>query len=450
MRPKEVPLQIREFGEHYQAKLGEYLSGLVEQLDALLDKRLVRTFVGLVACILRFRNRHQGLVLSELGGKLLSPAQAPAGTKRISNLLRNKNWQDKLINLFLWQKATSQVEEWLKAEQTIYALWDESVVEKHETMQSKHLCAVRSSKAKRLTRIRPGFWKKPCSSPIYVAGLNWSSILLTTLTDVPQLATFRWWTTRGKHLTDLAKVHQQLLQEIKEKLADVVVHVFDRGFASTSWLAKLLYQHQRFILRWKSSYKLVNGKGEEKKTYLHSVGKRASSEKQLLDTKTRQKKTVKLLFMSVGLPLLADYSLTLIICRTKRKRQPWYLLTSEPVTPDEQAWQVVFAYGRRWQIEQAFRFNKAELALESPRLWFYENRLKLMMIVALLYGFLLSLLKVDSLQELFRVACHRTGNRYKEASVPIYRARLALSFLLDYLFFRDLVLQELRLQQNSG
>jgi hypothetical protein len=43
----------------------------------------------------------------------------------------------------------------------------------------------------------------------------------------------------------------------------------------------------------------------------------------------------------------------------------------------------------------AFRFLKSELALESPRLWFWENRLELLAIVTLLYTFLASLLLAD-------------------------------------------------------
>ena len=79
-----------------------------------------------------------------------------------------------------------------------------------------------------------------------------------------------------------------------------------------------------------------------------------------------------------------------------------------------------------------YRFAKTELAIESPRLWSWQNRLKLMMMVALVYAFLLSLL--DSALEdlriwLFRHWCHRTGKRYREFSIPLYRLRSALSRL---------------------
>jgi hypothetical protein len=47
----------------------------------------VTTFVGLLDCIIRIRHQKHGLLLSELGAYLLSPEQAPAGTKRTGNLL---------------------------------------------------------------------------------------------------------------------------------------------------------------------------------------------------------------------------------------------------------------------------------------------------------------------------------------------------------------------------
>ena len=41
------------------------------------------------AAIVRLRHSRSGLLLSELGAHILSPAQVPAGTKRLSNLLRS-------------------------------------------------------------------------------------------------------------------------------------------------------------------------------------------------------------------------------------------------------------------------------------------------------------------------------------------------------------------------
>jgi hypothetical protein len=101
----------------------------------------MRTFLGVVQCLIRFRHHRQGLVLTQLGEHLLSPLQGPAGTKRISNLLRNQDWDHQLLEDCLLQKAITQVEQWRKENKQVFALWDDSVIEKHETVKNKHLCA---------------------------------------------------------------------------------------------------------------------------------------------------------------------------------------------------------------------------------------------------------------------------------------------------------------------
>ena len=61
-----------------------YLTPLLQKLDRQLDSRLVNTFLDLVILIVIHRDRHQGLVLSELGGELMGEKHAPAGAKRIA------------------------------------------------------------------------------------------------------------------------------------------------------------------------------------------------------------------------------------------------------------------------------------------------------------------------------------------------------------------------------
>ncbi len=58
-------------------------------------------FVQIIAVILTFRDRANGLLLSEPGGYLLSPDKAPAGTKRLSNLLHSAKWTAGVITRFL-------------------------------------------------------------------------------------------------------------------------------------------------------------------------------------------------------------------------------------------------------------------------------------------------------------------------------------------------------------
>ena len=98
----------------------------------------------------------------------------------------------------------------------------------------------------------------------------------------------------------------------------------------------------------------------------------------------------------------------------------------------EDAWKVVFAYARRRQVELCYRACKTDLAMESPHLWFWENRLKLLLMVSLPYSFLLSLLDqrcLPLLNALLRNWCHRTRKRYRAAAIPLPRIRSALCAL---------------------
>src|SRR5439155_16588608 len=80
--------------------LARFLFPLLVELDTLLDKRLVRTFLATIQVIITFRDRANGLLLSELGGYLERPDKAPAGTKRLSNLLHSCKWTAKLLACF--------------------------------------------------------------------------------------------------------------------------------------------------------------------------------------------------------------------------------------------------------------------------------------------------------------------------------------------------------------
>ena len=90
-------------------QLAAFVAPLLLELDALIDKRLVRTLLATLSVIVQFRNRPNGLLLSELGAYLLSAQQAPAGTKRLSNLLRCSKWEYSVIERFLWGKARQRV-----------------------------------------------------------------------------------------------------------------------------------------------------------------------------------------------------------------------------------------------------------------------------------------------------------------------------------------------------
>ena len=420
-----------ELSKELSRKLEEFVEPLLRQLDAQIDKRLVRTFYRSLQVVATFRNRSMGLLLSELGAYILSPAQAPAGTKRLSNLLRSEKWEHKEIERYLWQCAGEKVGEISEAGELALAVWDESVLEKSESIAIEGLSAVRSSKARRLKRIKPGFYNPPGGPPVFVPGMHWLTVLVMGIQGAPTLAAMRWWSQRGALATERRTVEEEMLKQSWSAWGRQVVHVFDRGYAGGPWLAQMTHYPVRFLLRWQTGYKLVGPDGRNRKPWEITRGKRSMGYRLIWDSRRNCQRKTGIYYCQVSHP---EYPATLwlLVSRPGKGRTPWYLLTNEPITTADDAWRLVLAYARRWQIEMTYRFAKCELAMESPRLWFWENRLKLLLMVSLVYAFLLSLLH-PSFQNirtlLLRLWCHRTGERSRNSSAPLSRLRIAISQL---------------------
>lgn len=412
-------------------QLTTFLLPLLHQLDAQLDRRLVRTFLATVTAMLLLRHRAYGLLLSELGAYILSPQQAPAGTKRLSNLLRSPKWSASILAAFLWQHAQTRVTELVTQDQDALLVWDESVLEKAESPVNEDLCAVRSSKAARLKRIKPGFFNPPGGRPICVPGLQWLGVLVLGRTGPPTVAAMQWWTTRGTHKSDRRTEERRLFLRCCTTWGRQVRHVWDRGFAGGPWLTMVLTANARFVLRWPKGYKLLDRWAEERKAWQIARGQRSWGYRWLRDTRSKELQRVGVVAVSVTHP---DHArpLWLVVARPGHGHEPWYLLTSDRIETAEAAWTVVLAYARRWQIESTWRYSKSELAMESPRVWTWERREKLLLMVVLVYAFLLTLLTpgFDGLRAtLLRHGCHRTGKRSQATPTPLYRLRSALSRL---------------------
>ena len=89
---------------------GQEVADLLQSfIGPLADRHLVRTFFLALAAIVRLRHSRSGPLLSELGAHILSPAQATAGTRRLSNLLRSAKWSHTLLERFLRHRAEQQL-----------------------------------------------------------------------------------------------------------------------------------------------------------------------------------------------------------------------------------------------------------------------------------------------------------------------------------------------------
>jgi hypothetical protein len=427
-KKQESQQKSEELAQH----CAKFLLPFLRRLNEHVDRRIVKTLLDLVLIIVIHRHRNQALILSELGGELLGEAHAPAGTKRISNLLHSKQWKAEEISAELWRQGEERVTQLHEAGEEALVIWDESENEKPESIAVEGLCAVRSSKAARLKRIKPGFYNPPDGRPIFVPGFHWLQILVVGLQGVPYLTHLHWWTSRGEQASDKRSEELPILTRLAQQWAERVIHVFDQGFAGSPWVQALLADPRlRFVLRWKKGYKLLGPDGQAKLAWQLARGKRSMGHKELWDARRRRHFTAGIVFLPVQLPD-NPHPLWLVVSRSGSGRKPWYLLTNLPLNSVEDAWHIVFIYARRWQVEMALRYDKTELGFESPRVHAWETRMKFLGIAALAHAFLLLLLAphFDKLKLwLLDQWCHRNGKWSQETQIPLYRLRLALSQL---------------------
>ena len=314
--PQVPPYEAQQMAQGLAGDLALFLFPLLVTLDRLLDKRLVRTFLQTIQVILAYRDRVGGLLLSELGGYLLSPEQAPAGSKRLSTLLHSPKWDAQVVEDELWQQASQQVHTWQEQGEEGLAIWDGSEWEKPESEASEDLCAVRSSKAKRLSHIKPGY-DNPPTRPIVVPGLHWLAVVLVgrvASLGPPRLAAMRWWSSRGVHASFRRDEEGKLLLTLLQ-WGRMVVHVFDQGFAGAFWLGLLLAFNLRFVLRWRKDSQLLDAQGNRRKTWRIAMGKRGWSERTIWESRRAQWVRASVLALPVRHP---ESPLWLVVCREPR------------------------------------------------------------------------------------------------------------------------------------
>jgi hypothetical protein len=404
--------------------LETFLWPLLVVLDKYIDKRLVRTLVQCCVAIIRFRNNQRGLLLSELGSYMdgyhgLSKT-ATAGTKRVGKLIRSLKWNVLQIDQFLLDEAHKEVERLHVLDKRILCIMDGSVIEKPESTTLEAIGPVLSSKAKRTSRSRKGLlFNLPPLRPIRVMGLEWTGTIISGLEGIPRLAVMRWWTTKGAYAEKMREKEEEILRLLVRKWGPLLTFVFDRGYASGPWLHVLQKFGVKFIIRWIKTHLFADHEGKAKHLWQIGHGKKYLAHKLVRDAQSGLQVTCDLWWGAVRHP---HYQGQLFVVRVRMQGKLSYLITNERVTSQEQAWAIFFSYKRRWQIETSFRYAKCELAMESPRLWSLENRLKMLGIVLLVYAFLLFLLEEvyqDLVTRLLRCKCHRTGKHCQEALVPL-------------------------------
>src|SRR5437660_4449062 len=372
-----------------------------------------------VAAIVQTRTE---LTTSALGSAICGPAHAEAGTQRLQRALHHAGWEAEVIEEVLWQEAEQSRELMEEQGETPLCIWDSSVLEKPESAKLEGLGAVRSSRVRRLARSRKGVFNRPSGMPVSVRGFEWESLLLLGQSGVPQVVAMKWW-SREKGVPGQQRQQQHvLLSQVAQRWGRQVRHVFDRGYGNGPWLWQLWRYLLRFVVRWKKGNKLIDAGGQERKAWEIARGKRAWGEARLLwDTHCRVYRSTRVLAFPVRHPEYRG-QLWLVVVRQGKGREPWYLLTNEPVETSEQAWDIVFSYVSRWKIEESFRFQKCELLIESLRLQGWPARRKMLLLVTLAYGSLLAMLSPP----LRRACCHLLQQWCQRADWRLWRVKAPL------------------------
>src|SRR5438105_947985 len=382
---QEPSLSEEEESQLWAEQLARYLRPYQERLDAYVDRRVVGNLMATVGAIVQSRC---ALTTSELGSAICGPAHAEAGTQRLKRALHHPGWEAEVIEEVLWEQAERSRKEMQQRGETPLCIWDSSVLEKPESEKLEGLGAVRSSRVRRLARSRKGVFNRPSSMPVSVRGFEWESLLLLGQSGVPEVVAMKWW-SREKGVPGQQRQQQQaLLSQAAQRWGRQVRHVFDRGSGNGPWLWLLCRYLLRFVVRWKKGNKLIDACGQERKAWEMARGKRAWGEARLLwDTHCRVYRSTRVLALPVRHPEYRG-QLWLVVVRQGKGREPWYLLTNEPVETSEQAWDIVFSSVRSFQIEERFRFQKCELLIESLRLQGWQARRKMLLLVTLASGFL--------------------------------------------------------------
>jgi hypothetical protein len=186
--------------------------------------------------------------------------------------------------------------------------------------------------------------------------------------DPPELAAMRWWTSRGPRASFQRDEQGKLLLQLATQWRRWVLHVFDQGKAFSFWLGLLFAFLLRFVLRWKKEYQLVDAQGNRRAAWKIARGKGGWQERTVWDCRHHRWVRASILALPVRHPDHLDQPLWLVIAHNFGGL-PWYLLTNEPITGAQDAWGMMFAYARSFQMELTWRENKSELAFHSPRLW---------------------------------------------------------------------------------
>lgn len=160
--------------------------------------------------------------------------------------------------------------------------------------------------------------------------------------------------------------------------------VMDRGYDDIKTMKKVLQQDNNFIIRLKKNRHLLY---QNKKLSVHDLAIRRKGK---LNFRSEIKGAVydlKVSHLSVEIPSLKGKKLTMVIVYGYGK-EPMVLLTNKRVRNKEGVLSVLKAYILRWRIEEMFRVQKQEFALENIRVRNLQSLKNMFILVSFMITFM--------------------------------------------------------------
>jgi hypothetical protein len=99
--------------------------------------------------------------------------------------------------------------------------------------------------------------------------------------DIPILTNMKRWTRKGEMGSTQREEEEKILEKLAHLWGKTVIHVFDRGYAGSPWLKRLIAYDIQFVIRWKKKHLFYNAKGEKMPLSQMGRGKRSWGHKLL-------------------------------------------------------------------------------------------------------------------------------------------------------------------------
>lgn len=160
--------------------------------------------------------------------------------------------------------------------------------------------------------------------------------------------------------------------------------VMDRGYDDIKTMKRILNQENNFIIRLKRNRHLLY---QNKKLSVHDLAIRRKGK---INFRSEIKGTVydlKVSHLSVEISSLKNQKLTMVIVYGYGK-EPMVLLTNKRIQNKNGVLSVLKAYILRWRIEEMFRVQKLEFALENIRVRNLQSLKNMFVLVSIMITFM--------------------------------------------------------------